>query len=216
MIARWLVALCFGVAGALPGATIVDRIAVVVDKRVIKLSEVQRDLRVTEFLNREPLRIDEDAKRKSAERLSDQLVIAQDITRGGYARAPESEADATVKQLEQDRFGGSAAEMRNELGRYGLTVAELREQLLWQLTVLRFIDERFRPSVQIGDEEVRSYYDQHLAALKRQYSSDYRFETLEPKIRQSLEGEAVNKNFEQWLDGARKRAHVEYRPEAFK
>jgi hypothetical protein len=105
--------------------------------------------------------------------------------------------------------------MREELERYGLTVPELREQLLWQFTVLRFIDERFRPGVQIGDDQVRSYYDQHVAALERQYPGDYRFETLDPKIRESLEGEAVNKNFEQWLDGARKRAHIEYKAEAF-
>jgi hypothetical protein len=215
MIARWSLAICLAVVG-LPGAVIVDRVAVIVDKRVIKLSEIQRDLRVTEFLNREPLRIDADAKRKSAERLIDQMVIAEDMTRSGYGRPSESEADATLSQLEQDRFGGSAAGMRKELVRYGLTVPELREQLLWQLTVLRFIDERFRRGVQIGDDQVRSYYDQHVAALKRQYPGDYRFETLEPKIRESLEGEAVNKNFEQWLDGARKRAHIEYRPEAFK
>jgi peptidyl-prolyl cis-trans isomerase SurA len=215
MIARWSLALCFAGIG-LADATIVDRVAVIVDKRVIKLSDIQRDLRVTEFLNREPLKIDADAKRKSAERLIDQMVIAEDMTRGGYRRPPESEADATLKQLEHDRFGGSAAGMRAELERYGLNVAELREQLLWQLTVLRFIDERFRPGVQIADDQVRSYYDQHVAALKRQYPSDYHFETLEAKIHESLEGEAVNKNFEQWLDEARKQAHIEYRPEAFK
>ena len=215
MITRWFLALCFAGVG-LADATIVDRVAVIVEKRVIKLSDIQRDLRVTEFLNREPLRVDADVKRKSAERLIDQMVIAEDMARGGYRRPPESEADATLKQLEQDRFGGSEAGMRAELERYGLNVAELREQLLWQLTVLRFIDERFRPGAQIADDQVRSYYDQHLAALKRQYPVDYGFDTLEPKIRESLEGEAVNKNFEQWLDEARKQTHIEYRLEAFK
>jgi hypothetical protein len=105
--------------------------------------------------------------------------------------------------------------MRNELARYSLSEAELREQLLWQLTVLRFIEERFRPGVQIADEEVRSYYDQHLAEFKRLDPDDYSFEALEPQIRQSLEGGAVNQNFEEWLDASRKRAHIKYRPEAF-
>jgi peptidyl-prolyl cis-trans isomerase SurA len=215
MMASWPIALCFAVAGEAPTAVIVDRVAVVVDKHVIKLSDILRDLYVTEFLNQEPLRIDPEAKRKSAERLIDQTIIAEDMARGGYAHPPESEADATLQELARDRFGGSGARMRNELARYSLTKAELREQLLWQLTVLRFIDERFRPGVQVGDDEVRSYYDQHLAALNRQYPNDYRFETLEPQIRQSLEGGAVNQNFEEWLDESRKRAHFEYRPEAF-
>jgi hypothetical protein len=215
MIAPWQLALCFAPFGDLAGTVIVDRVAVIVDKHALKLSDIQRDLRVTEFLNREPPQIGPEAMRKSAERLIDQTIIAEDMARGGYARPPESEADGTLQQLARDRFGGSGARMRNELARYSLTEAGLREQLLWQLTVLRFIDERFRPGVPIGDDEVLSYYDQHLAELKRQYPNDYRFETLEPQIRQSLEGGAVNQNFEEWLDASRKRAHIEYRPEAF-
>jgi hypothetical protein len=215
MIAPWSIALYFAVATELPAAVIVDRVAVVVDRHVIKLSDIQRDLCVSEFLNQDPRRIDPDAKRKTAERLIDQTIIAEDMARGAYARPPESEADGTLQQLARDRFGGSGARMRNELARYSLTEAELREQLLWQLTVLRFIDERFRAGVPIGDDEVRSYYDQHLAELKRQYPNDYRFETMEPHIWQSLEGGAGNQNFEEWLDASRKRAHIEYRPEAF-
>ena len=215
MIAPWSIALYFSVASELPAAVIVDRVAVVVDRHVIKLSDIQRDLCVSEFLNQEPLRIDPDAKRKTAERLIDQTIIVEDMARGAYARPPESEADGTLQQLARDRFGGSGARMGNELARYSVTEAELREQLLWQLTVLRFIDERFRPGVPIGGAKVRSYYDQHLAELKRQYPNDYRFETLEPQIRQSLEGGAVHQNFEGWLDASRKRAHIEYRPEAF-
>jgi hypothetical protein len=215
MIAPWSIALYFAVAGELPAAVIVDRVAVVVNKHVIKLSDIQRDLCVTEFLNQEPLRIDPDAKRKTAERLIDQTIIAEDMARGAYVRPPESEADATIQQLVRDRFGGSGARMRNELARYSLTEAGLREQLSWQLTVLRFIDERFVPDVPIGDDQVRSYYDRHLVELKRQYPNDYRLETMEPQIRQSLEAGAVNQNFEEWLDASRKRAHIAFRPEAF-
>jgi parvulin-like peptidyl-prolyl isomerase len=194
---------------------IVDRVAVIVDKHALKLSDIQRDLRVTEFLNREPPQTGPENMRKSAERLIDQTIIAEDMAKGGYARPPESEADATFQQLVRDRFGGNGARMRNELARYSLTEAELREQLLWQLTVLRFIEERFRPGVQIADDEVRSYYDQHLAEFKRLDPGDSSFEAVEPQIRQTLEGEAINKNFEAWLDAARKRARIEYRAQAF-
>lgn len=215
MIAAWQLALCFAPFGDVPGTVVIDRVAVIVDKHIVKLSDIQRDLRVTEFLNREPPEIGSEVMRKSAERLIDQTIIAQEIARGGYARPPESEADATFQQLMQDRFSGSQTRMRNELASYSLTEAGLREQLLWQLTVLRFIDERFRPAVQIGDDEVRSYYDQHLAEYKRLHPNDYSFEKLEAQIRQSLEGEAVNKNFETWLNGARKRARIQYRQQAF-
>jgi hypothetical protein len=86
---------------------------------------------------------------------------------------------------------------------------------LWQVTVLRFIDERFRPGVLVTDEETCSYYNQHLAELKRAYPQNNTFEVLAPKIRASLEGERVNQDFVEWLERERKRTHIEYRQGAF-
>jgi hypothetical protein len=118
-------------------------------------------------------------------------------------------------KLLQNRFGGSSLRMNEELARYGLTGEQLRMQLQWQLDVLQFIEERFRPAVLVTDDEVRAYYAQHEAALKRQFPQAKTYEALEPKIRASLEGERVNTSFENWLAQARKRCHIEYLQEAF-
>src|SRR5690242_2766095 len=42
-------------ASVLEGAVVIDRMAVIVGQHVIKASDVDRDLRLTEFMNREPL-----------------------------------------------------------------------------------------------------------------------------------------------------------------
>jgi hypothetical protein len=115
-------------------AVVLDRIAVIVGKRVIKTSDIDVDLRLTAFLNREPVRTDPDNKRSSAERLIDQEIIRQEIISGGFRRPAESQAAGLEGQLMRDRFGGSEARLRAELMRYGLTESDLREQLLWQLT----------------------------------------------------------------------------------
>ncbi len=203
------------VASASSAVVVLDRMAVIVDKHVIKASDMDWDLRVTGFLNRQHLNFTPTAKRQSAERLIDQEIIRQEIVTGNYRRPPDSEAAALVNNLRRDRFVGSDVKMREELQRYGVTEDQLRAQLLWQLTVLRFIDERFRPAVIVTDEEVHAYYNQHLAELRRQYPGDQSFETLEPRIRSLLEGQRINENFEQWLAEARKRARIEYRQEAF-
>jgi hypothetical protein len=203
------------IASASSAVVVLDRMAVIVGKHVIKTSDIDWDVRVTEFLNREPLNFSAEAKRKSAERLIDQEIIRQEIVTGNYRRPPDSDAAALEAQLKRDRFGGSDARMREALQRYGITEDRLRAQLLWQLTVLRFIDERFRPAVIVTDEEVRAYYDQRIAELRRQYPEDNRFEALEQKIRSLLEGQRINEAFNQWLEGARKRARIEYRQEAF-
>ena len=203
------------IAGASSAVVVLDRMAAIVGKHVIKTSDIDWDLRVTAFLNREPLDFSAQAKRMSAERLIDQEIIRQEIVTGNYRRPADSDAAALETQLKRDRFAGSDQRMRAELQRYGIPEGQLPAQLLWQLTVLRFIDERFRPAVIVTEEEVRAYYDQHLAELRRQYPDNNSFEALEPKVRSLLEGQRINENFNQWLEQARKRARIEYRQAAF-
>jgi peptidyl-prolyl cis-trans isomerase SurA len=198
-------------------AVMIDRIAVVVGKHVVKTSDIDRDLRITAFLNREPLviNINKETKRKAAERLIDQSIIRDEIASGGYQRATDGDGMAMLAQIRQNQYGGSETRLRQGLNQYGITEDELQSQLLWQLTVLRFIDDRFRPGVQVTDEEMREYYDQHVAELKREYPKANSFDALKAKIQNSIEGERINQQFEMWLDNARKRARIEYREAAF-
>jgi peptidyl-prolyl cis-trans isomerase SurA len=200
---------------ALPGAVVLDRIAVIVGKHVIKESDIERDLRLTEFLNGQPLDLSPAAKRQAAERLIDQEIIRQELATGSYQRPSESEASELLDRLRRDRFGGSDSRLREALARYRLTEDDLRQQLLWQLTVLRFIDQRFRVGVLVTDEEVRAYCGQHLTELRRQYPTASNCEALAPKIKSLLEGERINQNFNEWLAQARKSDRIEYRQEAF-
>ncbi len=196
-------------------AVLIDRIAVIVGTHVVKASDVDRDLRVTSFVNRQQMDFSPTAKRKAADRLVDQQIIRLELTAQGYARATDSNADSLLKQIARDRFQGSEATLKANLLRYGLSEDQLREQLLWQLTVLSFIDQRFRPAVLVTDDDVRAYYDQHLGDLKRDNPRDNSFAAMSPKIRQSLEGQQIDKEFEAWLDQARKRNRIEYREAAF-
>jgi peptidyl-prolyl cis-trans isomerase SurA len=201
-------------ATSIEGAVVLDRMAVIVGNHVVKASDIDRDLRVTEFLNNEPLNLDAAAKHQSAERLIDQEIIRQEIITGGYRRPTDEDAAAFEQQLLRNRFHGSAEQLSLALTHYGLAKEELHLQLLWQLTVLRFIDQRFRAGVLVTDEEVRAYYDQHLAELRGQNLSDSSFDALQSKIRTTLEGNLINKNFNEWLEQSRKRSRIEYRPGA--
>jgi hypothetical protein len=213
MLARFIYALV--IVSALRAGDVIDRIAVIAGKHVIKASDIDRDLRVTDFLNRVPVNFNATAKRQSADRLIDQQIIRDEVIMSSYNSATDADAEAMVEQLRKERYAGSDARLRQDLTRYGLTEDQLRVQLLWQLTVLRFIDQRFRPAALVTDEEVRAWYDQHLTDLKRQNPHDNSFDTLAPKIRSSLEGERINQQFETWLKDARGRARIEYREGAF-
>jgi peptidyl-prolyl cis-trans isomerase SurA len=198
------------IVGALEAKTVIDRIAVVVGKQVIKASDIDLDLRVTAFLNREPLIEDAAAKKKSAERLIDQQIIRQEVASGGYSRASDADTNAMLAQIRQNNYGNSESRLKQALSQYGLTEEQLRAHLLWQLTVLRFIDQRFRAGVLVTDEDVRNYYEQHRAQFKGDPESSA------ASVRSILEGEQINRQFEQWLSDARKRTNIEYHEEAFR
>lgn len=203
------------IAFPLSASVVLDRVAVIVGKQVIKESDILRDLRGTEFLNRQPPDFSAQARRKAADRLVDQMIIREEIRRDAYTQAPASQVDAMMKQIRDQRAGGSDTRLQQELARYGLTEDQLRAQLQWQFDVLRFIDQRFRPAVLVTDEEVKAYYDQHRAALDRQYPQIKTYQGMEPKVRGLLEGERLNQEFDRWLDAQRKRANVEYKQGAF-
>src|SRR5215470_13243834 len=95
----WTAILALSSVVTLGTSVVVDRIAVIVGKHAIKASDISRDLRLTEFLNREPLDLSAAARRKSAERLIDQQLIRTEIASGHYTRATDAEADALWKQI---------------------------------------------------------------------------------------------------------------------
>jgi hypothetical protein len=207
--------LIFALAAALGGATTIDRIAVVVGKKVVKSSDIERDLRLTEFLNSEPLNLNTDARKKAAERLIDQQIIRTEIATSGYSRASDAQAERLLRQIQHDRFGNSEGRLRAELARYALIEEDLRRQLLWQLTVLDFIQQRFQSGVSVADQDVQTYYNQHFAELKSQHPQNSSFEALAPRIRTLLQEDAVTKEFEDWLGRVRQRTEIEYKQGAF-
>lgn len=202
-----------GLSTILSGAVVLDRIAVIAGGHAIKLSDIDRDIRLTDFLNRAPLEFNSISRRAAVERLITQQIIRDEIVSGGYRRAPESQAVQLESDLRRDRFGGSEQRLRQALHSYGLTEDELQKQLLWQITVLQFINQRFRGAVVVTNEDARDFYDEHYAELQKQYPKDNSLEALEPKIRTMLEEQAVDRAFNDWLDQARKNEKVEFKDE---
>lgn len=174
---------------------LLDRIAIVVNNQPVKHTDIERDLRVTEFLNGEPLNVSAEARKSSANRLIDQALIRREIQIMQY---PPAKPEDVQKLLDQVRN-------KAPLSRYGITPGQLRKQLTWQLTVLNFINLRFRPAVLISDADVEQYYQQHRPQFGARTLEDVR-----GQIEQQLTGERVNQQFFTWLDEARKNATIEY------
>jgi hypothetical protein len=127
-------------------AGVVDRVAVVVGAAVITESEVLDELRLTEFLNSQPLDTSPEQRRAAAERLVDQQLIRKEMEIGHYPEPSASEAEAMLQTFRQQHFPAPAA-FRAALEKYGITEDQLKRHLLWQMTAMRFTDVRFRPAI---------------------------------------------------------------------
>ena len=164
---------------------LIDQIAIVVGQSIIKDSDIERDVRVTELLNHEPLNLSQIERKKAAYRLIDQTFIRQEIREGDYPWASVKQANDQLDALIRGRYPSPAA-FQHALKAYSLEEADLREQFRWQVTVLEFISARFTPSVIAPEEE----------------SAD-----------KSKTDAEVNRLFFAWLDQQRKDAKIVFHEE---
>ncbi|HEY7209216.1 MAG TPA: hypothetical protein VH477_03015 [Bryobacteraceae bacterium] len=190
-------------------AVIIDQIAIVVGTSIVKDSDIGRDIRVTEFLNGQPLDLSENVRKETASRLIDQIFIRKEIELGNYPVATQQEADRELEGIVRTQFKSEAA-LQERLRMYGITAPDLRSHFLWQLTVLRFIDLRFKPAVLVTNSEIETYYKQHADAFRRSHPTKYSLADVREEIVDTLTAERVNKLFFSWLEEQRKQTKIKY------
>ena len=197
-------------------ADIIDRVAVTMDNQVITESEILLEIRLTAFQNGGPLAFKPEAKREAAGRLIEQKLIRKEIEVGRYVQPSPADVEPILKQLETQRFH-NAGELRQALEKYDVREEDLKAHLLWQLTLLRFIDVRFRPGIQVTDQDIQQYFSQKLPELEKRAGPEkkIRLEDLRDKIQEALTDERVDQQLNDWLAETRKHMRIEFHPEAF-
>jgi hypothetical protein len=189
-------------------AEVIDRIAVSVGKQVITESQIVEEIQVTAFLNRQPVTITPDEKRQAAERLVEQTLMRRDMEFTHYPLPALSEGDAELRAQQASS---------EDLRKYGITEDELRQHLWWQLTMLRFIDYRFRPAIQITDAEIRDYYSKKRAEWEQEGAAKIpSLEESRADVEKILTAERVDQAVDRWLGDARTRLDIQYHEEAFR
>jgi hypothetical protein len=182
------------VCGAL--AEVVDRVAAIVGSEVITETEVRQEGRIVQFLNGQPLDLGPEQRRAAAERLVNQLLIRNEMAIGQYPEPPESEADAMLRNIVEQRFGANQAAFRDALGKYGITEDQLKRHMRWQLAVMRFTDSRFR-----------------LGLPGQERPGAERAATGADRV---APGGGVDEQLEAWLKESRNRTRIVFRKEAFR
>jgi hypothetical protein len=196
-------------------AEILDRIAVSVGKQVITESDVLRELRVAAFLDQKPVDFSGEQKRKAADRLVDQILILEEA---GLTRIALDSPEDTANMLAQVKTQyGTEADYRAALGRYHVSEEDVTNQLATGLRALRFTDLRFRPEIQLSEDELRDFYSTMAAEAKRKNQPDLpTFETSRDQVEKLMTDQRTAQALDRWLGTRRTETQIVYREQVFK
>ena len=108
-------------------------------------------------------------------------------------------------------------DFRRALTEYGITEQDVKDELLWQLTLLRFIEVRFRPGVQATDQDIRDYFEKVVkpTAEAAHPGEPVTLDDYRDKIEETLTGQRADRELDNWLKETRKRTETVFHEELF-
>ena len=190
-------------------AEILDKIAVIVDHTVITEMQLDEELRVTAFLNHESVRYDAAARQAAAGRLIEQELVRKEASTTQHPLPSTTRVGQLYADTEKD-YGG-AKPMSEALAKYGLTEAILKDHLRRQLMILGFVDLRFRPDVEVSEQDITGYYNKKVADWSKSHQGNPpTLDESRAAIEKSLTDQRSEYALSLWLDEARKDVNIVY------
>jgi hypothetical protein len=198
-------------------AEVVDRIAASVDSTVITQSEVERQIRVAAFQDGVKPDLSAQHKQTTLQAMIDQKLIQRDLQNSRYPLPDPAELNPVIEQFKREHYK-SEAEYRQNLAEYGISDQDLRDLLLWQKTLLSFIEVRFESSALLTEQEISDYFEKIVkpAAQVAHPGQPVQLEAYRDQIEKKLAAERADRQLETWLNGARRRAQIVVHQEAIK
>jgi hypothetical protein len=197
-------------------AEIIDRTVATVGTGIVTESDVIQHLRVQAFLDGTPLDLSFGKQRQAVNRLVEQALVRREVELSFYTPPDMADVDALIEQLRKPRME-SAADYERELQKYGITDEQLHQAIQWQLTLLRFIEYRFRPGIQVSEAEERAYYDQDFSpAAVKQSREVPPFEEVRDEIEKILTNRRVDEALNRWLEQAKTQVPIHIHEEDFR
>jgi hypothetical protein len=210
---RWLQLVVLLAMAAAPCAAqqVVDRIVATVNHEPILLSDWEVEMRYEALLDQKPLPLSDEVARGALDRLIDQELVRQQIRSYRLAEPSAKDISARVGEMRKQLLTADTdAGFGAMLARYGLSDDELRDRVKTQLTILRFIDVRLRPSVHVERRSIEAYYNDTLLpeARKKGDHSTPPLAEVAPQIEELLSQQRVDTLTNEWLKDLRQQAEI--------
>jgi hypothetical protein len=190
-------------------AEIVDRIAATVGTRVIAESEVMEEARLTAFIEGSQIDLSPDGRRKVLDRMIDQTLMRREIEFVRFQPPPDQDLAPLLDQV-KSKFGNEQA-YRDGLVKYGITEQDVLAHLKWQVTMLRFIEYRFQPSVEVTTSLIRQEYRQQTRGWKEKNGTEPpSMESIRDELERIVRQRLVDSAMDRWLGEVRTQMQIRY------
>lgn len=188
---------------------ILDRIAITVGRQAVTERQVDEEIRVAAFLNRASVSLNSAERKSAAQRIIEQLLVQREMEVSHYPLPERAEMDRYAADVKESMGGPQSFEAA--LRADDLNEDVLREHLGLQLTLLRFIEFRFKPEVNISEQAIREAYAKETEESRTSRSGSPRPLAEErDEIQQTLAAQQTDELLDSWLKRNREMVNVVY------
>lgn len=192
-------------------ADVIDRIVATVNGHIILQSDLDEALCYQALLSgRTVEQFSDDDRRAALDRLIDQELLGEQMKSASFQHASEAEAASQVAEARKLYPEAATAEgWQTLLARFGLTEKALIGHVQQQIDLMRLVDARLRPAVQIDSKSIEAYYrEKFVPQLKESGAGEVSLADVSGKIRELLTEEKVNELMVSWLQSLRSESKV--------
>ena len=202
-------ALCMSLALSSEGGQVIDRVVTNVNGHVVLQSDWEQEVAFEAFANaRDPDSFTSAERNAALNRLIDRELLREQLRPSQPAPLEQVAARvAEVRKLHPDCTTDDG--WRAKLQRYGLTQSALEKRFAEQIQLMRLVEDRLRPSIQIDQQAVETYYhDQLLPDMKRAGSVAAPLTEVFGRIKDLLAERKMNELLSGWLASLRSGSHI--------
>jgi peptidyl-prolyl cis-trans isomerase SurA len=190
-----------------------DRVVAIVNGDLILESDLEEEQRFAAF---QPFsRAKSMTREQLIERLIDRALILQQMALQPEPPITDADVDDELAALRKSIPKCAAYHCETQAGwdkfvaDQGFTMKELRDRWRLRMTVLRFIEERFRMGIRISESEIEDYYKSTMLPMYQKENAQPPTEaSVESRIQEILLQQQVDKLLDDWLSALRAQGSV--------
>jgi peptidyl-prolyl cis-trans isomerase SurA len=207
---RFSIAVCtitlFALAVANSAAEVIDRIVATVNGHVILQSDWEDVLRYEAFSSGRALeRLTAEDRKSALDHLIDQELLREQLRAPDSPHASSEDVAARVMEIRQQYPNvESEAGWQAVLQSYGFSEEDLRSRIASQIDLMTLVDSRLRPTINIDNKSIESYYQQELLPqLHQSGGQSVPLAEVSGKIKELLTEKKITQMLTAWLQNLR-------------